>query len=63
MLVMTPIYYKFFNKDTKFHTTPASGGESATMIDMKKNEVYGISLQKTSEQQLSIAVYEEVLSH
>lgn len=62
ILVMSSVH-KFCNKDAKCDITPVSGNDNAaTLIDMKQNEVYGINMQQTSEQQPHTAEYEEVPS-
>ena len=63
MLLVMSSMHKFCNKDAKYDITPVSGSDNAaTLIDMKKNEVYGVNMQQTSEQQPHTAVYEEVPS-
>ena len=61
MLALNPSR-KVCNKDTKLDITPNVGRDSATLIDMKKNEVYGVNMQQTSEQQPHATAYEEVPS-
>ena len=61
MLVLNPTK-KVCNKATKLDITPTIGGDNATLIDMKKNEVYGVNVQQTSEQQPCTTIYEEVPS-
>ncbi len=61
ILVMNPMQ-KLCNKDAKCDITPVRGSDDATVIDMKRNEVYGVNMQQTSEQQPHTAEYEEVPS-
>ena len=65
MILVMSLVHKFCNKDARcdIHVIPVSNSDNAaTLIDMKKNEVYGINMQQISEQQPHTAVYEEVLT-
>ena len=63
LLVMRPTCYNFCKKDNKVEVKPATGRDDTTLIDMTKNELYGIRLQQINEQQPHTAIYEEVPSH